>query len=236
MTDSTCTFLNSASEDCPESSPPAAEFLTVLVGEEGIPFSIDKEILRSTTCPVGLDTTQDTCRVMDLRPKVFGLFHAWLHEQLDVSLSGCPKDWIELHLYAATNGIIRLQDDSMDMVQDLFLQEGSLAVPRELVELVFAQGESKVPTLREWCVAMAIRALKEDQCSAKDLASLLQHHSFAQEFSKYLYHVASNPLGIYLFEDPRKRIARDYDKQYLRLPLGFPGCYFHSHGQERCPI
>lgn len=167
------------------------------------------------------------------------MFIVWLHHHrdLNLSLSLHPTDWVELHLYSARIGVPQLQNATMDILQDLYVQRDWFIVSSDIVELIFADsGSESLTGLRKWCVAMATSALLRHQCGAAEVASVLRSRNFSECFLSYLQHSAQYRPGISLLEeDPRQReLVCDRDSDFLRLPSGFPRCYFHSHWVLEC--
>ena len=215
-----------------------SEITKIVVGPERVGFVITKSLLQ----PIAVfrdALLNDEVFVSETRPKVFSMFVTWLycHCDLNISMSSCPKDWVELHLYAVELGLPQLQDATMDVLQDLYLERDWIVVSPDIWELVSTNnGLKSVGGLRKWCVAMTISALLKHQCKASELAPIFLRGGFAEDFLSYLQHSIRYSPGVSLLdEDPRQREPiSNLDSDFMRLPSGFPRCFFHSHWILEC--
>ncbi|KAM5355959.1 hypothetical protein ACJ41O_002605 [Fusarium nematophilum] len=270
--DSHSRHTSAASHKPASSQPPSEPMATLLIGPKQQRFKVNKRLLCATS-PFFAERLDDSShsRTISLwlpreSASMFALFVDWVHlghdfrHHLDEAVSNSYDageeatrniHWtmIRLHLFASRLGLYRLQDLSMDAIQDLYLR-CDWDVPPSLVTFLYTECEDLAAIrLRRWAVAMVAfsftggpRLTFHPQDSATSeparFSDLLDElPEFAADYDMHMRKMRLSGLDI-RFKNPQLRIPANRLRNEERA-FGFRQCSFHSHratvGERRCP-
>ncbi|UPK99600.1 hypothetical protein LCI18_010535 [Fusarium solani-melongenae] len=258
----------------PSLSRPSTEpMATVLIGPKQQRFKVNKQLLCATSpfFAERFDDPSNSSRSISLwlpreSASMFGLFVDWVHlglgfrQHLDEAVSNAYDagdeatrniHWsmIRLHLFASRLGLYRLQDLSMDAIQDLYLR-CDWDVPPGLVTFLYTECEDLAAIrLRRWAVAMVAFSFTggprltfhpQDSTASEParFSDLLEElPEFAADYDMHMNKMRLSGLDI-RFKNPQLRIPANRLRNEERA-FGFRQCSFHSHrasvGERRCP-
>ncbi|KAF5012243.1 hypothetical protein FDECE_1702 [Fusarium decemcellulare] len=250
---------------------PSEPMATLLIGPKQKRFRVNKQLLCATS-PFFAERFDDPSNSRSISlwlpresSSMFGLFVDWVHlglgfrQHLDEAINNAYDageeetrsiHWslIRLHLFASRLGLYRLQDLSMDVIQDLYLR-CDWDVPPGLVTFLYTECEDLAAIrLRRWAVAMVAfsftggpRLTFHTQDSASEptrFSDLLEElPEFAADYDMHMTKMRLSGLDI-RFKNPQLRIPANRLRNEERA-FGFRQCSFHSHrstvGERRCP-
>ncbi|KAF5018411.1 hypothetical protein F66182_9618 [Fusarium sp. NRRL 66182] len=254
------------------SQPSPEPMATLLIGPKQQRFKVNKRLLCATSSffaeRLGDPSSSRTISLWLPREStsMFSLFVDWVHlglrfrPHLDEAIANAHDTGLEasqnihwslirLHLFASRLGLYRLQDLSMDAIQDLYLR-CDWDVPSGLITFLYTECEDLAAIrLRRWAVAMVAfsftggpRLTFHPQDSATSeptrFSELLEQlPEFAADYDIHMEKMQLSGLDI-RFKNPQLRIPANRLRNDERA-FGFRQCSFHSHrssvGERRCP-